>query len=376
MQHSIENGIVFGEFGFEKRNICFCGGKITPCGSIATEKIDAEGCYIIPGLIDIHIHGCVGHEFASCTHTELEKMLKYQANQGITALCPTMLTLPENKLARACALMTKPTDRLGAEISGIYMEGPFLSPAKLGAQNPNYICLPDIEMFYRLQAHAKGLIKLLAIAPEMPGTEKLIREIGSEVICCLAHTDANYDVAMRAFEDGARQVTHLFNAMPPFTHREPGIVGAAVETNCFVELISDLQHVHPSVVRASFKLFGEDRIIMISDSMMATGLGDGVYSLGGLTVNVCNKKATLSEGGNLAGSVTNLTECLRLAVEKANIPLYSAVKSATMNPAKAIDIYDERGSLDTGKIADILILNPDLSLRCVILRGQQLWNSK
>jgi N-acetylglucosamine-6-phosphate deacetylase len=216
-------------------------------------------------------------------------------------------------------------------------------------------------------------VKILAIAPEVEGAIGVISEIGGGVVCSIAHTEADYETAKLAFAKGARQVTHLYNAMPCFHHRAPGVIGAAADSpECSVELICDGIHVHPSVARATFKLFGDDRVLMISDSMMATGLGDGEYKLGGLPVTVRGDRATLAHGGAIAGSVANLMDCLRVAVHVMGIPLHTAVKCASVNPAKAIGVFNERGSLDAGKFADVVLLDGGLNIKQVILRGNAL----
>ena len=191
-----------------------------------------------------------------------------------------------------------------------------------------------------------------------------------EVVISVAHTTADYDTAREAFERGARQVTHLYNAMPPFSHRAPGVIGAACDSDCNVELICDGIHVHPSVIRTTFKMFGAERIIMISDSMEATGMADGEYSLGGQAVKVRGNLATLVEGGAIAGSATNLMNCLRYAVKTAQIPLEDAVGCTTRNPARAIGLYDEYGSIECGKYADLAILDQDLQICQVIKKGK------
>jgi N-acetylglucosamine-6-phosphate deacetylase len=281
------------------------------------------------------------------------------------------MTLPEPVLAEACRNMAGLSAPNGAALVGINLEGPFVSPHKLGAQNPDYVMNPDAALFRRLQAAAGGLVKLLAIAPEVDGGLAVIRELSGEVVCSLAHTAADYGVAMDAFACEARHVTHLYNAMPPFSHREPGVIGAAFDTPaCMVELITDNVHIHPSVVRATFRMFGDDRVILISDSMMATGLTDGLYELGGQPVRVEGKTARLERDGAIAGSVTNLMNCMRTAASEMGIPLYSAVKCASVNPAKSIGVFDRRGSITPGKYADLVLLDESLAVKQVFLRGR------
>ena len=357
--------------GFIVRDV-FIDGAFFSDGA-GGETIDGGGCYAIPGLIDVHLHGCVGKEFSDADAAGIDAMAEYQASQGVTAICPTTLTDSEEALAKACGEIAHASSEDGAAIVGVNLEGPFMSPHKLGAQNGEYLKKPDAAMFRRLQQAAGGLVKLLAIAPELPGAMKVIQEIANEVVCSVAHTTADYALATEAFEKGARHVTHLYNAMPPFAHREPSVVGAAFDwPDCRVELICDDVHIHPSVVRATFKMFGDDRVVMISDSMMATGLDDGEYRLGRLPVRVCGNKATLIQGGNIAGSVTNLMKCLQTAVNVMGIPLHSAVKCAAVNPARAIGVYGERGSIEVGKSADLVLLDANLNVKEIILRGKVL----
>ena len=196
--------------------------------------------------------------------------------------------------------------------------------------------------------------------------------ISKENVISVAHTTAGFDIADSAFKAGANHVTHLFNAMPPFLHRDPGVIGAAADNkHVFAEMICDGVHIHPAMVRAAFALFGSDRICMISDSMMATGLSDGDYSLGGQAVKVTGKKATLADG-TIAGSASNLMDCMRVAVKEMNIPLEDVIKSCTITPAKSLSFDDECGSLKSGKIADILILDKELNLVKVIKSGRVL----
>ena len=249
------------------------------------------------------------------------------------------------------------------------MEGPFISPAKKGAQNGLYIHKPDVPMFLRLQKAAGGLFKLVDIAPEEEGAMEFIDVLKDQVAISLAHTTADYDTAKEAYDRGACHATHLYNAMPPFSHRAPGVIGAACDSpHVRAELICDGIHLHPATVRTTFKMFGDDRLILISDSMMATGLNDGEYALGGQPVTVRGNLATLADG-TIAGSATNLMDCVRTAVKKMDIPLGSAVKCAAVNSAKAVGIYDRYGSITPGKTANLVLLDKDLNLKTVYLRG-------
>jgi len=339
------------------------------------QVIDASGCYAIPGLTDIHFHGCMGYDFCDGTREAVDAMAAYEASVGVTNIVPATMTLSEEMLIDICrtarAYKEEGTQEKKARFHGINMEGPFVSQAKKGAQNGAYIRNPDLAMFDRLNDASGNCVKLLAIAPEEEGAMELIEKRHERTVISLAHTCADYDTAMRAFEKGARHVTHLYNAMNPYTHRAPGPIGAAADTaKAEVELICDGVHIHPSAVRTTFKIFGDDRIILISDSMRATGLEDGEYTLGGQNVKVTGNLAALSDG-TIAGSVTNLLDCMRTAVLSMGIPLESAVKCATVNPAKSVGIYAEHGSISIGKKADVVLLKKDgLALQQVILNGQ------
>lgn len=334
------------------------------------EVIDGEGCYAIPGMVDVHFHGCVGYDFCDGTEEAIAEIAKYEAAQGVTTIVPATMTLPEKTLMEISRVAGNYKGTEGADLAGINMEGPFISPGKKGAQASTHIVKPDVAMFRRLQEAANGLYRLVDIAPEVEGAMEFIAELKDEVNISFAHTLADYDVAKKGYDLGANHATHLYNAMPPFSHRAPGVIGAAHDSaHCMVELITDGVHIHPSVVRTTFDMFGDDRVVLISDSMRATGMPDGEYTLGGQAVQVSGNRATLVEGGALAGSVTNLADCMRVAVKEMQIPLESAVAAATMNPAKSVGLYEKYGSITEGKAGNVVLLREDLSLKAVIQNG-------
>ncbi|MEG2458662.1 MAG: N-acetylglucosamine-6-phosphate deacetylase [Raoultibacter sp.] len=369
----IIGGAVFCGDSFEVRDVGVQGDCFAPPLPDDTSLVDAAGCYVIPGLIDIHFHGCVGYDFCDGTSEAFDAIGCHEAARGVTAICPATMTYPEAKLdaiVRAAAAHADAPD--AAALVGINMEGPFISEGKIGAQNPAYVQVPDAALFRRLQAAAGGLIKLVDVAPEVEGALAFIDAFHNEVRISVAHTCADYATTTQAFLRGARHVTHLYNAMPPLHHRDPGVIGAAIDAeDVMVEVIADGVHIHPTMVRAAFTLFGDDKVVLISDSMMATGLCDGAYSLGGQAVAVRGKRATLADG-TLAGSATDLAECLRVAVADMGIPLASAVRAATINPARALGIEGQRGAIALGHIADAVILNPDLTIKQVVVRGRVL----
>ena len=370
----ITGGQVFDlEQGFVSRDVCFDGEKLEQ-SSADGKTYDASGCYVIPGLTDLHFHGCVGEDFSDATPDGLQKMADYELSRGVTQICPAGMTLGEDQLTRICqnAAAHKAKNAGGAELVGVNLEGPFLCKAKKGAQNEAFLHDPDPAMLHRLQQAAQGMVKLVTLAAEQPGALEFIRSAQEDgITVSLGHTTADYDTACAAYEAGARQATHLFNAMPPFTHRAPGVVGAAFDhPQVKVELISDGVHIHPSVVRAVFQLFGAGRVILISDSLRATGMPDGRYPFGGQEIEVHGNRATMADDPNtLAGSVSDLMACMRSAVS-FGIPLHDAVRAAAVNPAQVLGVFDRLGSLDVGKTANLAILDQDLNLKDVFFRGQ------
>lgn len=368
----ITNALVFDpKEGFVARDFCVKDGLIA---EDAMGPVSAHGCYVIPGLTDLHFHGCVGEDFSDATPDGLQKMADYELSRGITQICPAGMTLGEDQLTKICqnAAAHRAKNTGGAELVGLHLEGPFLSMAKKGAQNGAYIHDPDSAMLHRLQEAAGGLVKLVTLAPEQPNSLEFIQSARQDgVTVSLGHTTADYDTACAAYKAGARQATHLFNAMPPFTHRAPGVVGAAFDyPEVKVELICDGVHIHPAVVRTVFKLFGSDRVILISDSLRATGMPDGRYPFGGQEIEVHGNRATMADDPNtLAGSVSDLMACLKAAVS-FGIPLADAVTAAAVNPAKVLGIYNRLGSLDIGKEANAAILDEHLDLKAVIYHGE------
>ncbi|MBO5667412.1 MAG: N-acetylglucosamine-6-phosphate deacetylase, partial [Firmicutes bacterium] len=260
----------------------------------------------------------------------------------------------------------------GAEVVGVHLEGPFLSTANKGAQNADFLHDPDSEMLARLQEAAEGSVRLVTVAPEEPGGLEFIRAaVDMGITVSVGHTIADYDTAMEAFKAGASHATHLYNGMPPIHHRSPAVVGAAFDSpGVKAELICDGVHIHGAIVRLTFQLFGKERMVLISDSLRATGMPDGQYPFGGQEIEVHGNRATIvGHPETLAGSVTSLMGCLRQAVA-FGIPLEDAVRACTYNPAQAIKIDDRAGTLDIGKEASIVLLNKDdLSVKKILFKG-------
>lgn len=360
---------------FEEKNVVIKDGKFVDSSlkeAQDSELVDAQGLYMIPGLVDIHFHGCMGADMCDGTKEVLDIIASYEASVGVTSVCPATMTIPKDELLRAMKNAGEYEYQGGAHLVGINMEGPFISPLKKGAQAEDNIMPCDYEYFCQLQEAAKGLIKLVDIAPEEAGAMEFIDKVKDEVVVSLAHTASSYDTAKKAIEHGASHATHLFNGMSPMNHRDPGVIGATRDfKSCHVELICDGVHIHPSVIRATFSMFGPERMILISDSMRATGLEDGEYTLGGQAVTVRGNLAKLHDG-TIAGSVTNLMDCMKFVVKEAEIPLEIAVMCATENPAKEIGIFKETGSITRGKRADFVLLDKDLNIVSVYIDGKEI----
>ena len=363
-----------GEDGFIRGSFLVSGDRIRsiqPVSQPAENRvISLHGLRVIPGLIDIHTHGNSGFDFSDGSAEGLLAMGRYLASRGITSFAPTSMTLPYEKLEKAFRTAgdyakNRPSD--GARMIGVHMEGPYFSEKKKGAQNSAYLKRPDPEGFCSLQEACGNLIRIVDIAPELEGAEEFIRRIAPSCRVSVAHTDASYEEAKAAFDAGASHLAHLFNAMPPIHHRNPGVIGAASEReDVAAELISDGLHVHPSIVRMAFRLF-PGRICLISDALRCCGMPDGEYELGGQRVLLKDREARLSDG-TLAGAVNNLYEDMVNAI-RFGIRTEDAILSATMNPAKEVGADDEIGSLENGKKADFLVCDEHWNIREVYLDG-------
>ena len=341
------------------------------------EYVDGRGMYLIPGMIDIHLHGCKGYDFCDGTLEAVEKIAEYQAAIGVTTIAPATMTLPVESLKNilkqgAVFKEKKDAGEYGtyAEVAGINMEGPFISKVKRGAQREDAISKPSAVLFRKFQESAKGLIKYIGVAPETEGALQFIKEMKDEVEVTLAHSNADYATAKAAFKAGASHVTHMYNGMAEYNHREPGIVGAVYDCkDVEAELICDGIHVHPAVIKATFAMLGKDRIILISDSIRAAGMPPGEYELGGQQVTIRKNRAIISGTETIAGSIISLPEALRYAVQVVGIPLEDAVRCVTCNPARSLGIYEDCGSISVGKRADLVFLDRELCVKSIIVGG-------
>lgn len=376
----IKNGQVFNSNGrFIPADVELAGDrivKVAPAGTLhGDEELDAAGKYVTPGFVDIHIHGAAGSDFCDGmdgSDKYVRAMQKYLGSQGVTSFLGTTMAFSEEILDRIfdTARPIFGQEGYGAILRGVNMEGPFFNKAKKGAQAEEYIIDPDWEMFQRLWERSGHNIRLVDVAPELPGALEFAQKASKLCTVSIAHTCATYEEATAAFANGFTHTTHLFNAMPAFTHRAPGVVGAASDFAEHIEMICDGIHLNPSVVRAVFNMFGPDRVCIISDAMQACGMPNGEYSLGGQKVFMTDGLATLADG-TIAGSATCQAEGFRRAV-KFGVPLESALKAATINPAKAAGLFDEVGSIAVGKRADVLVLGADLHPEHIFIGGKEL----
>ena len=376
----IKNGQVFNSNGrFIPADVELAGDrivKVAPAGTLhGDEELDAAGKYVTPGFVDIHIHGAAGSDFCDGmdgSDKYVRAMQKYLGSQGVTSFLGTTMAFSEEILDHIfdTARPIFGQEGYGAVLRGVNMEGPFFNKAKKGAQAEEYIIDPDWEMFQRLWERSGHNIRLVDVAPELPGALEFAQKASKLCTVSIAHTCATYEEATAAFANGFTHTTHLFNAMPAFTHRAPGVVGAASDFAEHIEMICDGIHLNPAVVRAVFNMFGPDRVCIISDAMQACGMPNGEYSLGGQKVFMTDGLATLADG-TIAGSATCQAEGFRRAV-KFGVPLESALKAATINPAKAAGLFDEVGSIAVGKRADVLVLGADLHPEHIFIGGKEL----
>ena len=345
--------------------------RIVPAAEFTAEGvdkvIDAAGAYVAPGFVNVHIHGCDGADTMDEDADALGKIAAFQARTGVTSFLPTTMTCAYDAVERALvrirrAMTEKPH---GARILGTHMEGPFISPAKKGAQDEQYILPPTFAKI----APYRDVIKIITVAPEMLSEENFIESCRkSGIIVSLGHTAGDYETACAAIARGATHITHLCNAMTGLNHRKPGVLGAALDTDANCELIVDNVHVHPAMQRIIYAAKRGTHIIPITDSMRACGLSDGVSELGGQKVYVNGTRATLADG-TIAGSVLRMNDGLRILRENLGASIPTIVEMATSTPAEELNVYDKLGSLTVGKYADIVIFDEDFRIRRTIVGG-------
>ncbi len=332
--------------------------------------IHAEGCYVIPGLVDVHIHGYLNQDASDGAAEGIRRMAAGVMKNGVTTFLPTTMTVSMEEIETALGVVRSLQEESrtwkGAYLAGVNTEGPFINASKKGAQAAAHIKTPDADWVIANQ----DIIKLCTIAPETEGGFEAIRKIreNSTVQVSVGHTDATFEEAMQAFECGATQVTHLFNAQTGLHHRKPGVVGAALTADVYTELIGDTFHVHPGLYQMIAKCKG-DKLILITDCTRAGGMPDGEYSLGGQKIFVKGIQCLL-EDGTIAGSVLKLNEAIRNVVNHTDLPLYQIVAAASLNPARAIGMDATKGSIEAGKDADLVIVDRDFNVKKTIMQGE------
>lgn len=344
------------EISGKLRSVTINDGIIENVGeNLSHGDIDAEGNRLIPGLIDVHTHGCIGFDTMDA---DFEPMCRFYAEHGTTSFLPTTMTMGYDDLER----VTKAEiDFFGANILGFHFEGPYISAKHKGAQNEKYIKNPSVYEFSRFKN-----VKMITVAPELSGSVEFIKAVTPDCIVSLGHTDCDYETALAAIDSGALCLTHTYNAMPPFHHRNSGPIGAAFERHIYAQVICDGFHISRPVVLATYKMFGADRMTLISDSIRSAGLPDGEYESGGLKVYLKNGAARLADG-TIAGSSATLLDCVKTAVS-FGIPFDDAVKMASETPANLLGI--KKGRIECGYDADLLIVDGELNLKTVIIGGE------
>ncbi|QLK86356.1 N-acetylglucosamine-6-phosphate deacetylase [Staphylococcus sp. 17KM0847] len=377
----IQGGTIYTEDGvIQNGHIIVKEGKIhqishTPyTGDL--DVVDATGQHILPGFIDLHIHGGYGHDIMDASVEGLEVLSQNLLSEGTTSYLATTMTQSTDAINKALASIAMYVndiqcgdDKHGAEILGVHLEGPFISEYKVGAQNPDYVERPSVSKISAFQKHAEGLIKVITYAPEVEGASETLAKLSNSIIFSIGHTVATFDEVNEAVAHGAKHVTHLYNAGTPFMHREPGVFGAAW-TNPFLhtELIADGIHAHPAAVQVAYQMKGNARFYLITDAMRAKGLQDGEYDLGGQNVIVKGKEARLVNG-TLAGSILKMNDGLRNLMNFTQQSLEDLWRVTSYNQAKALNILDQKGSLKEGKQADIVILDRNINVLKTIKAG-------
>lgn len=332
------------------------------------DTYDAGGRWVAPGLVDSHIHGGVGHGFPDADLEGARKTLAFNRSRGVTSLVGGLVAASPEDTLRQIEVLADLCEN--GELAGIHLEGPFITRSRCGAHDPDLLRDPDTAEFDRWLAAGRGHVRMITVAPELPGALDLIGAASSSgVVTAVGHTEASYEQTLAAFDAGATVATHLYNAMRPLGHRDPGPIAASLgDDRVTVELILDNVHVHPGAARLVFQAAGAGRVSLVTDAMAATGLGDGEYTLGDLRVRVSEGEARLVETGAIASSTIVLPQAVRNAVEGLGVSVPEAVRSASSVPANALGLTDA-GRVALGARADLIVLEEDLSVADVMHQG-------
>ena len=383
-EYVIQGGTIYTEDGsIEKGHIIVKDGRILHIGHTPyhghLKTLNVPNSHILPGFIDIHIHGGYGEDAMDASADGLKHLSERLLSEGTTSYLATTMTQSNQAIINALQTISHYQVKQSsheAEILGVHLEGPFISEHKVGAQNPKFVQRPTIEQLEAYQQAAQGLIKIVTIAPEVEGAHKVMQSLSDQIIFSIGHTIATYDEVNKAVTLGANHVTHLYNAGTSFTHRNPGVFGAAW-TNPFLhcELIADGIHSHPTSVDIAFKMKDTTHMFLITDAMRAKGLGPGTYDLGGQNVIVSNHQARL-ENGALAGSILKMNEGLKNTIRFTKRSLEDLWRVTSYNQAKALNILHQKGSLREGKHADIVILDSEINVLKTIKMGYVFNNVK
>ena len=363
----------------EKGSILVENGKIkeiNPSNVNDTEVIDAEGLYLSPGFIDVHIHGAGGCDTMDGTVESINTIAKTIVQHGTTSFTPTTMTVAAEYIRKSMEVIKKLKEEgtEGANVLGAHLEGPFISPKAIGAQNPNFLLAPSVENYNKIVGDYSDAVVSITMAPEVEGAKELIKYLSDNgVTVSMGHTKATYDEAIEGIKCGACHSTHLYNAMTPFTHREPGVVGATFDTDINKETISDGIHISYPALRTAYKQKGTDKVLLVSDAMEACGMPDGQYSLGGQDVIVKNGAARLLDG-TLAGSVLTLDKAVKNIYNNSDYPLNEVVRMATYNGAKHCHVEDHKGLIKEGYDADLILFNEDIEIQKVFVNGKEVYN--
>ncbi|WP_051717759.1 N-acetylglucosamine-6-phosphate deacetylase [Streptomyces megasporus] len=346
------------------------GARIAPDVPGEPGTLDLTGHWIVPGFVDMHVHGGGGASFSAGSAEEALRVVATHRAHGTTTMVASTVTGHLDDLARQAGVLSELVEQ--GDLAGLHFEGPFISPHRCGAHDPALLRDPDPADVRKLLDAARGTARMVTLAPELPGGLDSVRLLADHgVIAAVGHTDADYGATLEAVEAGATVATHLFNAMPTMLHREPGPVAALLEDErVTVELINDGTHLHPAVLELAFARAGAERVAFVTDAMGAAGMGDGVYPLGPLQVRVTGGVARLVEGGSIAGSTLTLDTALRRAVTVDGLPVEDAVMALSTSPARLLGVADRVGTIEIGKDADLVVLDAEYRLTGVMRKGE------